>query len=145
MEILQFPWSRCCPLVNTPHLISQLNCSVNCLQDNSSAWNIQKIQPLCCCRGMFTTLLHSNHRGMDHVENTILPLFHACILQALPSNNHCLQSLLSKGSICQNIGQPSPHSDPASTYLQYQISYILKTPECHSEVCGILTTTFLFL
>jgi hypothetical protein len=145
MEILQLPWSCRCLLLNTPHLNSQLNCSANCLRDDSSAWTMQKIQPLCCCRVMFTALLHSNHHGTGYIENTILPLLRACILRALPSNSHCLQSLLSNGSICHNIGQPSPHSDPASTYLQYQISCILKTPECHSEVHGILITTSLFL
>jgi hypothetical protein len=64
----------------------------SCFQDNSSARTMQKTQLLYCCRGMFTTLLHSNSCGADHIENTVLLLLHACMLQALPSNSHYLQS-----------------------------------------------------
>jgi hypothetical protein len=87
MEILQFPCSRHRLLVNTTQPNAQLNCSTNCLQDNSLAWTKQKTQPLYCCIGMFTALLHSNDRSIDSRENTILLL-----LQALPSIGCCLQS-----------------------------------------------------
>jgi hypothetical protein len=75
MEILQLPWSRHCPLVHTPHLNPRLNCSTNCLQDNSSAWTTQKTQPLYCCRDVSRAPLHSNGRGPDHIENTVLLFF----------------------------------------------------------------------
>jgi hypothetical protein len=91
MEILQLPWSRCCPLLNTPQLNSQLNYSASCLQDNSSARTMQKTQPLYCCRGVFTKLLNNIGRGADHIEITFL-LLRAYILLALPSNARCLQS-----------------------------------------------------
>jgi hypothetical protein len=48
-------------------------------------------QPLCCCRRVFTALLHSNGRGGDHLENSVL-LLCACMLWAFPSNGCCLQS-----------------------------------------------------
>jgi hypothetical protein len=78
MASLHLPWSCHGPLVNIPHLDSQLNCSANCLQDNSSAWTVQKTQPLCCYTGVFTTPLHSNCHGTDHTENTVLLLLCAC-------------------------------------------------------------------
>jgi hypothetical protein len=92
MEILQLPWSCRCPLVNTPHLNSQVNCSVSCLQDNSSVRTTQKTQPLCCCRGVFTAPLHSNYRGADYIENTVLLLLRTCMLRALRINDRCLPS-----------------------------------------------------
>jgi hypothetical protein len=57
--------------------IPQLNCSANCLQDNSTGRITQKTQPLFCCRGVFTAPLYSNGRGSDHIENTVL-LLRAC-------------------------------------------------------------------
>jgi hypothetical protein len=89
-EILQLPWSRRCPLVSTPQLNYQLNCSANCLQDNFSARITQKTQPFYCCRGMFTALLHSNCRGADHIENTVLLLLHALTSNSLCLQSHCL-------------------------------------------------------
>jgi hypothetical protein len=76
------------------HSLSELNCTANCLQDNSSKWTTQKTQPL-YCRGMFTTPLHSNCRGADHIENAFLLLFCACMFLSFPSNgrrlpSHCL-------------------------------------------------------
>jgi hypothetical protein len=56
---------------------TQLNCSTNCLQNNSSAWTMQKTQPLYCCRGVLTTPLHSSGCGMNHMENTVLLLLQA--------------------------------------------------------------------
>jgi hypothetical protein len=50
----------------------------NCLQDNSSARTTQETQPLYCCRGVFTVPLHSNGRGADHIENTVLLLLRDC-------------------------------------------------------------------
>jgi hypothetical protein len=91
VEILQLPWSRRCPLVNTPHLSPQLNCSANCFQDNSSARSAQKTQPLYCCSGLFTVPLHSNGHGADHIQDIVL-LLCACMLRALPINGRCLQS-----------------------------------------------------
>jgi hypothetical protein len=91
MEILQLPWSRRCPLVNTLHRNSQRNCRATCLQDNSSPRATQKTHPLYCCRCVFTAPLHRNGRGADHIENTLLLLL-ACMLRALPSNGLCLQS-----------------------------------------------------
>jgi hypothetical protein len=65
------------------------DCNASCLEgtSNSSARTMRKAQPLCCYRGMFTAPLHSNGRGADHIEITVIVL-----LRALPSNNHCLQS-----------------------------------------------------
>jgi hypothetical protein len=60
MKILQLPWSCRCRLINTPHLNSHLNCSASCLEDNFSARTTKKTQSLYCCRGVFTTALHSN-------------------------------------------------------------------------------------
>jgi hypothetical protein len=60
MEILQLPWSPCWPLVNTPQLNTQLKCGADFLQDNSSVGTTQETQPLYCCRGVFSALLHSN-------------------------------------------------------------------------------------
>jgi hypothetical protein len=71
---------------------TQRNCSISCLQDNFLERTTQKIQPLYCCRGMFTTPLHSNSHSANHTENTILLLLTACMLWALPSNVRCLQS-----------------------------------------------------
>jgi hypothetical protein len=66
MEILQLSWSRRYQLLPavTRHLNFQLNCSANCLEDNSLARTTQKI--------------YSNSRGADHIENTFLLLLHAC-------------------------------------------------------------------
>jgi hypothetical protein len=92
VETLQLPWSHRFPLVNSPHLNSQLNCSASSLQDNSSARTTQKTQLLYCCRGMFTAPFYSNDRGADHIENGVLLLLRACMLRPLPSNVRCLQS-----------------------------------------------------
>jgi hypothetical protein len=48
-------------------------------------------QPLSCCRGVFTSSLHSNRRGADGIENGVLLLLHACMLRTLSSNDRCLQ------------------------------------------------------
>jgi hypothetical protein len=71
---------------------TRLHYSANCLQDNSSAWTTQKTRLLSCCRGVFTAPLHSNGRGVDHIENTVLILLRACTLWALPSKGRCLKS-----------------------------------------------------
>jgi hypothetical protein len=70
MEIVKLPWSHRCPLVNTPHLNSQMNCSATCVQDNSSVRTTQKTQPFLSCRGMFIAPLPSNGRGAGHMENS---------------------------------------------------------------------------
>jgi hypothetical protein len=88
MEILQLPWSQHCPLVKTPHLKSQLNCIANFLQDNSSAWAMQKTQLLYCGKGVFTAPLYSNGRSTDHTKNTALLLLREYMLWVLPSNGH---------------------------------------------------------
>jgi hypothetical protein len=92
MEILQRLWSRRCSLVNTPHLKPELKCSANCLQNNSSSRATQKTQPLYCCTSTFTAPLHSNGRGMDHMENIVLLVLGRCMLRELPNNGLCLQS-----------------------------------------------------
>jgi hypothetical protein len=42
--------------------------------------------------GIGPRLLHSNGRGADHIENTVLILSPACMLRALPNNGRCLKS-----------------------------------------------------
>jgi hypothetical protein len=134
MEILQLPWSRRCPLINTPHLNSQLNYKSKSKSKLLYDWRFtanqfilassllilttrysflnwtlavivrmqhytqvlcqytQKTQPLYCCRGVFTAPLHSNSRGSDHIQNTVLLLWRASMLWALPSSSRCLPS-----------------------------------------------------
>jgi hypothetical protein len=81
------------------------------------------------CWSVFTSPLHSNGRGADHIENTaslllmriyrwhvftgqllrsglhnpIVLLFHACMLRALHSNGRRSESLLSNGLIHHNL------------------------------------------
>jgi hypothetical protein len=47
---------------------------------------------------VFTAPLHSNGRGADHIENTVLLLLRVCMLRVLPSSR-CFESLLGNGSV----------------------------------------------
>jgi hypothetical protein len=87
-----FPFRRLLRLTGLRWMYSNPppHCSANCLQDNSSAWTTQKIKPLYCCRCVFTTSLHSNGGGADHIDNIALLLSRACMLRASPSNGRCL-------------------------------------------------------
>jgi hypothetical protein len=71
----------------SPANIPQLNCSADCLQDNSSARTMQKTQLLYRCRGVFAAPLHINGRGADYIQNAALLL-----LRSLTSNGRCLRS-----------------------------------------------------
>jgi hypothetical protein len=84
--------------------------NLSCLQDDNLAWTMQKTQPICCCRGMFATLLHSNSHSANHVENTLFPivtlLLHVyslsweCDYLAVAQKRSLFtQSLLSSGSL----------------------------------------------
>jgi hypothetical protein len=86
MKILQLLCSR----RYCPENIPQMNCRANSIQDNSSSRITQKSQPLYCCRGVFIAPLHSNGRGADHTENTVLLFSRACMLRALLNNGRCL-------------------------------------------------------
>jgi hypothetical protein len=99
MNILQLPRARrICP-ANIP----QMNCSVNCLQGNSSARTTQKIRPLYFCIGVFIEQLHSKSRNVNYIEIIALLLLRECIFRALPSNGRCLPSHCLATYICATI------------------------------------------
>jgi hypothetical protein len=93
VEILHLVFTRYCP-----RNIPQLNWSANCLQDNSSA-RTHKTQSLCCCRCLFTAPLHSNCRGVNHIENIVLLFLNTCCGPYL-TTSLITRLLLNNGSMC---------------------------------------------
>jgi hypothetical protein len=60
-----------------------------CLQDNSSAWTMQKTQPLLLRRHVHCAL-HGNGHGVAHIERRSSIV--ACVLQTLSDSDYCLLS-----------------------------------------------------
>jgi hypothetical protein len=80
------------PLINTPQMNPQLTPVASIVLKITIRHEPRRKHSLYFCRGVFTSSLHSNSRGADDIENSVLLLLRAWMLRTLPSNGRCLQS-----------------------------------------------------
>jgi hypothetical protein len=71
--LLVYEWLGCRYI---PFETASKNClgRLRCLQDNPSAWTIQKSKPLYYCGRVFIATLHSSGHGAARIENAVLLL-----------------------------------------------------------------------
>jgi hypothetical protein len=102
-----FPWQWLLTVENL-HLHTLRFCLHSLIQNSALNWQLPgspkfswrqlldadhaENNPLYYCRGMFSAPFHSNDRGADLIENSIILLLRMCMFRASLSNVRCSQS-----------------------------------------------------